>query len=116
MLAEEHQTTPRDSSNLSHSPPHLQRQSSDFEIAQQLVQHSQAAREGNGDGAHDGASGPKSPADLTTDVSFPAEAQNTSEGENEQGHREGQSPSQDRQSDLHYAPISSQPVMGQICR
>ena len=31
-------------------------------------------------------------------------------------HDDGSSPSQNRQSDMHYAPINNLPVVGQICR
>ena len=86
----------------------------EFEAAEQLLQHSRAGREANGDSMGLVAEH-RSSSDFATNLRVVGEEQRSDNGQLEQGQDE-QSPSQDRHADSHYAPISNPPALGQVCR
>lgn len=110
----------RGASALPSSHHMLSQQSSelDYEIAQQLVQHSQEARDGSrGD-------------IITSNKDFGASSNPVIDGTNvhgdmitehdDRGFQKTQSPPrspmQDRPRDGQYAPLTNAPAMGQVCR
>ena len=92
-------------------PQHVSREESDFDVAEQLLQHSQGRRH-DGFSATAGVSG-QDPSPEFASNRYSMEDQREGEGSYEQVH--GISPSQDRQTDAQYAPIDNS-AMGQVCR
>ena len=86
----------------------------EFEAAEQLLQHSRAGREADGDSIGLVAEH-RSPPDFATNFGGAGKEQKFDDGPLEQGQNE-QSQSQDCQADAQYAPISNPPALGQVCR
>ena len=109
---------PQGLATIDHARGQLSRQSSevDYEIAEQLIQHAQGRRDGNGNDAAVTAPESKSLPDFTPGDGGPSEDQ-AGEGNNSQP-RQGnrRSSSQERQPEEKYDPISIPVAMGQVCR
>lgn len=79
----------------------------DLDIAESLIQHSRGERGANGDSMPIATEGPG--------AGF-SDKQEAGDDASENGQGPRQSNSQERQSDLQYAPISNPPALGQVCR
>lgn len=107
-------------STLASSHLMLSQQSSelDYEIAQQLVQHSQEARDGSRGSfitsVNDLRASPTAAIDETDNNGGPI----TNDHEHEVQKRQSppRSPLQDRPREGQYAPLTNAPAMGQVCR
>ena len=86
----------------------------EFEAAEQLLQHSRAGREANGDDMGLVAEHRSLP-DFSSSFTRAGEGHKFGGGQLEHAPDE-QSPSQDRQVGAHYAPINNPPALGQVCR
>lgn len=107
-------------STLASSHHMLSQQSSelDYEIAQQLVQHSQEARDGSrGDLTTSVKDLGATPTALIDGTNIDRDSI-TSDHEHEiqKGQSPSRSPLQDRPREGQYAPLTSAPAMGQVCR
>lgn len=101
-----------------HHDHHPSERSSEFEyeIAKQLIQHSQGRRETSGLNMA-GASNERSPS-LDFGIAVPernGDHRPTDPGAQPQ-EVNSRTSSQERVSDTHYAPITIPPALGQICR
>ncbi|KAL8870925.1 MAG: hypothetical protein Q9174_003136 [Haloplaca sp. 1 TL-2023] len=101
-------------STLPDSQQRLSRQSSDidYELAQQLIQHSQGRRDTTEISSTAQASEPGQPASTTSNSHF-HDDQNATNGKGEHDANSRRSPSHDRMSESQYAPVA--PAMGQAC-
>ncbi len=106
----------QDSGFMQQPQHHFEKTSSDLDIAEQLVQHSQP-RQNGGPGTENIVLERTPPPELAVTTSFIMEDHTREEGAAyEHGQDSGLSPSQERQSDTHYAPINNPPASGQVCR
>lgn len=120
LSIEGQERVPLGASALASSHLMLSQQSSelDYEIAQQLVQHSQEARDGSRGSfitsVNDLRASPTAAIDETDNNGDPT----TNDHEHEVQKRQSppRSPSQDRPREGQYAPLTSAPAMGQVCR
>ena len=105
---------PQTLSSLPDSQQRLSRQSSDidYELAQQLIQHSQGRRDTTEISSTAQASEPGQ-HELTTSNSHFHNDQNATNGKGEHDANSRRSVSHDRMSESQYAPVA--PAMGQAC-
>lgn len=107
-------------SSLASSHHMLSQQSSelDYEIAQQLVQHSQEARDGSrGDILTSVKDLGASPTAVLDGANINGDSiANDHEQESQKRQSPPRSPLQDRPREGQYAPLTSAPAMGQVCR
>ena len=108
---------PQGLSTLNHPRGPLSRQSSEveYEIAEQLIQHAQGKRDGNGSDVAGTASERKASPGLTSGERGPAEDLG-GESNNLQPRQENSRSSQERQPEEKYGPINIPVAMGQVCR
>ena len=108
---------PQGLSTLDHPRGPLSRQSSDvdYEIAEQLIQHAQGRRDGNGSDVAGTASEHKNSPGLTSEERGPTEDPG-GESNNPQRWQENPRSSQEGQSEEKYGPINIPVAMGQVCR
>lgn len=109
---------PQGLSTLDHPRVQLSRQSSevDYEIAEQLIQHAQGRRDGNGNDVAGTAPESNTLPDFTSgDRGLSGDqAGESNNSQPRQGNR--RSSSQERQPEEKYDPISIPVAMGQVCR
>ena len=84
----------------------------DFEAAEQLLQHSRSGRESNGDSMAGSASKPE----ASTDFGGTSRNPGLENGLLENGNENEESELQEPHADSHYAPITNEPSLGQVCR
>lgn len=101
-------------SSLSDTQRRLSRQSSDidYELAQQLIQHSQGRRDTN-DGGHTASANERGLAEATPSHNQVHTEQNAVNGKSHYDGNSRRSISHDRVSESQYAPVT--PAMGQEC-
>lgn len=107
--------SPDPSSILLQAQNHLMRQSSDLEVAQQLLQHSQGKREG-AFATTNAASDPSLATDFVVQPSFHMDAEVEREIATEHGQNGGLSRSQEFNLAAQYASMNNSPPTGQVCR
>ena len=103
-----------------HQQPHhqtsIQSSEVEYEIAQQLVQHSQGDRDGSGE-IMVGSSQERRPStDFVVAATSPKEDYRATDKKLPDGYDVRRTPSQERPPESHYAPISIPPASGQMCR
>lgn len=96
---------------------HLSTQSSDidFEAAEQLLQHSREAREGNGDSMAV-ATEHRTLPDFATNFGISDEDPRFGDGLFDHKRERAQTYSTDPQTDAQQFPIIEPPALGQVCR
>lgn len=103
-----------------HQPPHHQAstQSSEIEydIAQQLIQHSQGGRDGSGESMVASSLERRSSMDFIVAATSPKEDYRVTDKKFPDRHDVRRTPSQERPPESHYAPINIPPASGQMCR
>ncbi|KAL8726595.1 MAG: hypothetical protein Q9166_006630 [cf. Caloplaca sp. 2 TL-2023] len=116
MVLGKQEMDPQAPSGLPQISRTLSRQSSDieYEIAHQLIQHSQ----GRGDASEFGSTASASergPTEDTIPHGLPHVDQSAINGKLQYERGSRRSPSQDRMSESQYAPLKNPPAMGQVC-
>lgn len=94
---------------------HLARHSSDLEVAEQLLQHSQGTRD-EGFATIDMAPNPSLGTDLETQASTHMESQSGQEIASEHLQNDDLLRLQEYNSEAPYAPMNNSPALGQVCR
>jgi len=110
---------------MSQQEPHVSHQSQrylsghssdiEFEAAEQLLQHSREAREGNGDSMAVVAEHRTLP-DFATNFGMLNEDPGFGDDLFDHRHELAQNSSQDRLADAQHCPIIDPPALGQVCR